>query len=225
MPDSALQHETRPKPPGGNRGGGRLARSFYRFTYRHGRPRWDSEEPHLELKELVSRRAPGRALDLGCGTGTDVIYLAQQGWEAVGVDFAPEAIERAQQRAREAGATARFVVGDVTRLRQAGVKGPFDLILDTGCFHGIAAGLRDAYATEIAAVAAPRADLYVAGISEAPAAWRLLGARGVNVDDVHRHFDDNFELLEERQSPGVGRMAHFVLYHLAHRPSAPGERL
>jgi SAM-dependent methyltransferase len=200
---------------------GRLARSFYRFTYRHGTPRWDSAEPHSELQTLLAGRAPGRALDLGCGTGADVLYLAQQGWDAVGVDFVPEAIETARRRASDGGLTARFVVGDVTRLRQEGVEGPFDLILDTGCFHGIAAALRDSYAAEVAAVAAPGADLYVAGISDPPATWRLLGARGVDGNDLRRHFGADFELVEERQADGGrGRMSHFGLYHLVGRQAA-----
>ena len=42
---------------------------------------------------------PGRALDLGCGTGTTVLWLAQQGWTAVGVDFSSLAIESARRKA------------------------------------------------------------------------------------------------------------------------------
>jgi SAM-dependent methyltransferase len=204
--------------------GSRLARFFYRFTYRHGRPRWDSDEPHRELKELVASRAPGCALDLGCGTGTDVIFLAQQGWNAVGVDFVPEAIETAKRRARESGAIARFVIGDVTHLRQAGVQGPFDLIMDTGCFHGIAGDLRALYAAEVAAVAPARADFYLAGITDPPATWRLLGARGVGAEEVHKRFDSDFELVDEHQGAGSGSMSHFVLYHLVRRQDAASAR-
>ena len=197
--------------------GSRLARYFYRFSYGHGRPRWDSDEPHRELMELVASRAPGCALDLGCGTGTDVVFLAKLGWDALGVDFVPEAIERAERRARESGAIARFVTGDVTHLRQAGVQGPFDLIMDTGCFHGIAADLRPSYAAEVAAVASPRADFYLAGITDPPASWRLLGARGVGAEEVHEHFDSDFELVDKHQGAGSGSMSHFVLYHLVRR--------
>ena len=65
-----------------------------------------------------------RALDLGCGTGTDAVGLAQQGWDVVGVDFVAQAIAKAQVRRVEAKSSARFVVGDVTRLDKAGVEGP-----------------------------------------------------------------------------------------------------
>jgi cyclopropane fatty-acyl-phospholipid synthase-like methyltransferase len=202
--------------------GSRRARYFYGFTYRHGKPRWDSAEAHPELKELLVGRPTGRALDLGCGTGADVIYLAQHGWDTVGVDFVPEAIETAERRACESGTTARFVLGDVTQLRETGVEGRFDLIMDTGCYHGIAASLRDSYVAEVAAVAAPGADFYLAGITDPPATWRLVGARGASVEDVHEHFDPHFELVEEQRRTGPGSMSHFVLYHLERRQRAAG---
>jgi SAM-dependent methyltransferase len=185
---------------------------FYRLSYRSGRPRWDSTEPRPELKGLLQDRPPGRALDLGCGTGTDAIYLAKQGWDVVGVDFVPEAIATASARA--AGSTASFVTGDVTRLRQAGVDGPFDLLIDIGCYHAIPAGRRDAYANEMAAVARPGADFYLAGVADPPAIWRLLGARGVSAGELRHRFGADFDLVDERTAGPVGRASHFVLYHL-----------
>jgi len=62
----------------------RLDSLFYRLAYRFGRPRWDTAEPRPELDGLLQGRRPGRALDLGCGTGTDAIYLASHGWEVTG---------------------------------------------------------------------------------------------------------------------------------------------
>ena len=87
-------------------------------------------------------RAPARALDLGCGTGADAVYLAGHGWQTTGVDFAPEAIAAARKKAADAGVDAAFVVGDASRLADAGVRGPFDLLLDVGCYHTIPAGRR-----------------------------------------------------------------------------------
>jgi len=192
---------------------------FYRLAYRSGRPRWDSTEPRPELVELAQGRLPGRALDLGCGAGTDSIYLASQGWEATGVDFAPQAIAMARSRAAASGSSASFAAGDVTRLREAGVRGDFDLVVDIGCYHGIPAGRRDAYVAEVAAVTAPGADLYLAGVSNPPAAWRLLGARGINADDLRRRFGAYFDppLVDERKAGPIGRAGSFVLYHLLRR--------
>jgi len=193
---------------------------FYRLAYRSGRPRWDSTEPRPELVELAQGRLPGRALDLGCGTGTDSIYLASQGWEATGVDFAPQAIAMARSRAAASGSSASFAAGDVTRLREAGVRGDFDLVVDIGCYHGIPAGRRDAYVAEVAALTEPGADLYLAGVSNPPAAWRLLGARGINADDLRRRFGAYFDLVDERKAGPIGRADSFVLYHLHRRDAA-----
>jgi len=68
-------------------------------------------------------RLPTRRPAPKLGTGTDALYLAQHGWGVVGVDFVPEAVETARNRAIDAGLSPRFVVGDVTQLRQAGVEG------------------------------------------------------------------------------------------------------
>jgi SAM-dependent methyltransferase len=189
---------------------------FYRLAYRFGRPRWDSAEPRPELEALVRGLAPGRALDLGCGTGASVLYLASRGWEAVGLDFAPEAVAAATENARRAGVSATFVLGDVSRLDEAGVQGPFDLLLDIGCYHAIPAGRRDACAAGAAAVTRPGADFYLAGIGDPPPSWRLLGAGGVTGDEVRSRFGPAFDLAGQQQlgSP-------FTAYHLV-RNATPG---
>lgn len=84
---------------------------------------------------FIAAHAAGRALDLGCGSGTNAIALAQHGWQVTGVDFVPRAIDRARRKAREAGVSVSFQVGNVTTL--GGIEGPFDLALDIGCFHGL----------------------------------------------------------------------------------------
>jgi SAM-dependent methyltransferase len=194
---------------------------FYRLAYRSGTPRWDSPEPRPELAELARGRRPGRALDLGCGTGSDMIYLASLGWDAVGVDFAPRAIATARARASASGSSAAFTVGDVTRLREAGVDGRFDLVIDFGGYHGIPAGRRDAYQTGVAAVTEPGGDLYLAGVGDPPAAWRLLGAPGLSADDLRRRFGADFDLVDQQTAGPVGRAGKFVLYHLVRKGPGP----
>jgi cyclopropane fatty-acyl-phospholipid synthase-like methyltransferase len=193
----------------------RLDAIFYRLAYRSGRPRWDTGTPRPELRDLAG--TGGRALDLGCGTGTDAMYLAQHGWQVVGVDFVPEAIATANTRAHSAGSEATFMLGDVTRLRAIGVRGPFDLVIDIGCFHGISADRRDAYAAEVAAVTRQGADFYLAGVAHPPTTWRLLGARGMTEQEVRRRFGDHFDLRDETAAGGTGRAAEFVRFHLVRR--------
>jgi len=195
---------------------------FYRLAYRSGTPRWDSTEPRPEVAELARNRERGRALDLGCGTGSDALYLAGRGWDVTGVDFTPRAIAIARSRATAAGSAASFTVGDVTRLREAGVDGHFDLVIDIGCYHGIPASRRNAYRTGVAAVTLPGSDLYLAGIGAPPAAWRLLGAPGLRADDLRRRFGADFDLVDEQTAGPVGRAGAFVLYHLVRRGAGQG---
>jgi SAM-dependent methyltransferase len=83
------------------------------------------EAPSGLLVQVAGARPPGRALDLGCGVGSNVIWLAQQGWDAAGVDFAEAAIARARARAAERGVAATFTVGDLRKLEP---DGSYDLV-------------------------------------------------------------------------------------------------
>lgn len=121
--------------------------------YRRKSPVWDTGITPPELVEFVASRSPGRALDLGCGTGTNVIYLAKHGWQAIGIDFAWSAIRYARRKVHQAGVKADLRVGDVTRLH--GIDGSFDLILDIGCFHNLPDAGRPAYRTHIEHLLAP----------------------------------------------------------------------
>src|SRR5438094_9137973 len=101
------------------------------------RPPWDTGITPPEVERFVASHAPGRAIDLGCGTGTNAVYLARHGWSAVGVDFAGRAIAKARRRARDAGVSCTFFGGDVAALE---VLGPCDLALDIGWLYSMSAG-------------------------------------------------------------------------------------
>jgi SAM-dependent methyltransferase len=128
--------------------------------YRLGRPIWDvpvPEEIHT-IAEGPKALPPGKALDLGCGTSGNVAYLASHGWDATGVDFSAAAINKA---GKDAGglAGATFIRGDVTKLTEQGITGPFDLVIDNGCYHSLSAAGKPAYVREVAAVMKPGAPL------------------------------------------------------------------
>lgn len=126
---------------------------FNRWYLRRDRPPWDTGVSPPELHAFIAAHPPGRALDLGCGTGTNVITLAQHGWQVTGVDFAVSAIAEARRKARAANALADLRVGDVTRLNS--VTSPFDLILDIGCFHGLSPAGQATYASSVKQLLAP----------------------------------------------------------------------
>lgn len=109
-------------------------RLLFQYWY-FGSPPWDTGISPPELIEFIETHRPGRAIDIGCGTGTNVITLAKAKWQVTGVDFAPRAIKLARQKIREAGVSANVQVNDATKL--SGISAPFDLAFDLGCFHSI----------------------------------------------------------------------------------------
>lgn len=139
----------------------------YKLAYRIGFHPWEEAvdmEPFVEKISALfasdenGHEPPyGHALDLGCGSGIWGIKLAQRGWQVTGVDHAAKALARAHERVREAGVEMRIVNGDVTRLRDAGIGPGFRLVLDTGTFHGLRPGQREAMGREVSVIAAPDA--------------------------------------------------------------------
>ncbi len=127
-------------------------RISFNFLYLR-RPPWDSGITPPELLSFLQNDHPGRGIDLGCGTGTNVITMTRMGWQMTGVDFASYAIARARQKAKKAQIRADFVVGDVTDLQ--GISGPFDFALDLGCFHSLSAQGKLDYVRELKRILHP----------------------------------------------------------------------
>jgi SAM-dependent methyltransferase len=118
--------------------------------YRDGDLPWDTGRPSSELERVLTQYAiqPCRALEIGCGTGTNSVWLAQQGFEVTGVDLAPLAVEQAQRRARAAGVNAHFLAANVLELPE--LAGPFAFFFDRGCFHAVRRSAPREYAPAVA---------------------------------------------------------------------------
>jgi SAM-dependent methyltransferase len=137
----------------------------YAFAYRVGFTPWErhatatrmSTGTLLDREEAERSRPLGRAIDLGCGRGLYTCELASRGWQAVGIDFVPRAINAASRRG-DSGAS--FVVGDVTDLASAHL-GTFDFFLDIGCFQGLSPEQQVAEGRGVSALANPGATLLV----------------------------------------------------------------
>jgi SAM-dependent methyltransferase len=95
---------------------------------------WAHDEATLFLAEICHQRKPGRALDIGCGAGTDSVFLASRGWDVTSLDFMPKALEYTLQRAEAAGVTVRPVEADITEWQP---DGTYDLVLDHGLLHNM----------------------------------------------------------------------------------------
>ena len=168
-------------------------RTSFDLQYLLHRPPWDTQVTPPEVVELLDEGSvrPGRALDLGCGTGTNSVALAQYGWTVVGVDFSMVAIRRARRRARRAGISCQFYRADVTDL--AFLAHPFDLALDIGCLHSVPAGGWVAYATEVARLVRPGGlyMLYAFVPGDGP------GPSGIAPGEVHSLFTAAFTLARQ----------------------------
>lgn len=128
--------------------------------YASGEAPWDSGAPEPQLVELLSQRpiAIGAALDIGCGTGTNALWLAAQGFDVHAIDIAPLAIQRAQSKR----AAARLARGNVVFEVRDFVHGPelpqgnFQLVFDGGCLHVFDESRdREKFAARVAKLLAP----------------------------------------------------------------------
>ena len=156
-----------------------IRRFLFNYWY-FGRPPWDTGVSPPELLEFIQNHEPGRAIDLGCGTGTNVITLAEAGWRVTGVDFAPRAIKLAREKARKAGVQAEFLVTDVTNMQ--GISGPFDFALDLGCFHGILDNRKTKYLEQLDRILAPGAFWLMYAFLKPDAAQTGTGLAEADVD-------------------------------------------
>ena len=107
----------------------------FESRYQTGDLPWDIKRPDKNLVEAIDKYniKSCKALDVGCGTGDNVFWLTQQGFEVTGVDIAPEAIKMAIDKSKELNIKTTFVTLDFIVENIPGK--PFDFIFDRGCFH------------------------------------------------------------------------------------------
>ena len=179
---------------------------FHYWYFRQ--PPWDTGISPPELLEFIATHKPGRAIDIGCGTGTNVITLARSGWRVTGVDFAPRAISLAKRKIRKAGVAAELFVSDATTLR--GISGPFDLAFDLGCFHSIPHNLQANYLDQLERILAPKGFWLMYGFVRPEAA---LSGTGLAEADIRR-ISARFTLLWRRdgQDTTRGRSSAWFLF-------------
>ena len=84
-----------------------------------------STAPDQLLVTQIKGLSPGRALELGCGMGSNAVWLAERGWRVTAMDFSENAIEKARQLARERGVDVEFVIADASSYQ---TDGEYDLV-------------------------------------------------------------------------------------------------
>jgi SAM-dependent methyltransferase len=107
----------------------------YQERYRSGDTPWDIGQADFNLIEVVTQKPIPRckALDIGCGTGDNSIWLAQNGFQTLGIDTSAVALEKAKDKASRANAACDFMLADFVHSKIEGA--PFGFVFDRGCFH------------------------------------------------------------------------------------------
>jgi SAM-dependent methyltransferase len=194
----------------------------YKLMYRFGIAPWEwrdipgTWQPILEGQNALE---PGRALDVGCGTGRDAIYLTKRGWRVTGLDFAEDALAKAKQRAAGEDVQVEWIQGDVGRLAQLGLEPGYTLMYDFGCIQGLPDAAREGAADGLTRLAVPGASLLMFAFK---AGRHLLLPRGMDQRDVVQLLGGGWDLADavsvrDERMPGFVARARPRVYRLTRR--------
>ncbi|HEX3033333.1 MAG TPA: class I SAM-dependent methyltransferase [Bacillota bacterium] len=158
---------------------------------------WYYPELEQDLREVFSRLANqgGTVLDLGTGPGTQAVGLAGMGFRVTASDIAPSAVEQAKALAAQQGAEVDFVQDDILHTK---LTGPFDYVLDRGCFHSLPAAARPLYAAAVFSLLKSKGRLILKCFSH-----KYPGTHGparLSPEEIHQCFDPQFKVLSVEDS-------------------------
>lgn len=150
---------------------------------------WESGQPSSTLVRAIQQgKIRGRVLDVGCGAGTQAVWMAEQGLEVIGVDVAETAIALARALAAGRDVQAEFRLADAKRLPFSAAS--FDAVLDRGTYHH-QAGQKPAYVSEVARVLKPGGKYLLLAFSS-----KMRWPKSVSLTEVHQQFERFFSLDE-----------------------------
>ena len=187
------------------------------FTQRyviHDTP-WDTNITPPEIEAIIAELPAGKALDLGCGTGTNVKYLLEQGWKVDGVDFVEQATDIANTKlAGFPQENWAVFCHDVTQLELlTELRAPYDLVIDIGCGHGLDKDTNEKYAEDIANLLKPEGVFMLYAVQP-----REGSSVGWSPDDVQRLFTPYFELVWQVLSDDTSIGVPAGWYRLKRKP-------
>jgi SAM-dependent methyltransferase len=174
---------------------------------------WDIGQPEPLLVEFVTSGgvSPAPTLEIGAGTGTNAIWLAERGFDVVGVDVSPLAVERAHAKMEGRALRCRFAALDFLTAPPPG--GPFQFVFDRGCFHVFdETDERQRFAAQVVASLAPGGLwLSIIGSTEGPP--REVGPPRRSAREVTLAVEPVLEIVELRSAEfrGHGAKAWFCL--------------
>ena len=170
------------------------ARPFHDFDESYGAetpPPWDIGRPQPAVVGLAKAGGlVGRVLDVGCGTGEHALLAASLGFDTVGVDFAPKAIDRARAKAAQRDVKVEFVVLDALALDELGRQ--FDTVLDCGLFHGFENDERTRFVDSLRSVVPAGGRYHMWCFSDQqPGDW---GPRRVSEEEIRSSFAQGWKV-------------------------------
>ena len=172
-----------------------LEKKEWEERYETGDLPWDTGRVDNNLVEALERHdiRPCRVLELGCGTGSNALWLARRGFDVTGIDISERAIDLARQAAEHAGMAVTFATGDV--LNDSLPQGPFGLAFDRGCFHSV--GELSGRRAFSAAVSDRLADNghWLSLIGNADGPEREVGPPRLSAADIVTSVEELFEIL------------------------------
>jgi SAM-dependent methyltransferase len=172
---------------------------------------WHSDEPDKEFVELIESGtiSLSSVLDVGCGAGTDAIYLASKGGDVTAIDISHEAIKIARERAAKAGAEVNFIVGDFLDTKFD--NGSFDFVNDRGCFHHMNPLCREDFVAKVNRVLVGNGFYYLRCWSDKQEGDG--GPYKISKDIINRTFSNYFEMgeIKDFRFGGAGARGYMCL--------------
>ena len=174
---------------------------FVPISWIFGSPHEMDKYTELIVSGLIPR---GRAIDVGCGEGSNAIYLSKSGFDVTGVDFSLTAIKRAATNAQAAGVEVILVEDDLTNLRH--VSGTFDLLVDIGALNDLNQGERDSYMENILPLTHPGSRFIL-----------MCFTKSLPPNEVERRFGDHFNIEILTEQSGSIDPRDFIFYSMTRR--------
>lgn len=172
-----------------------MDRAEWDERYRTGDLPWDTQRHDKLLERVVTEHPvePCAALEIGAGTGTNAIWLAQQGFRVTALDISPIAINMAGEKASREGVSVEFLTADILADKIPGV--PFGFVFDRGCFHSFAELAERVACAEIVAKCLAEDGLWFSLIGSADGPDRETGPPRRSVRDIAEAVEPLFEIL------------------------------
>jgi len=183
--------------------------SFWDLAYISGFTPWDTKEPPKEIIEYLNKGKikPCRALDIGCGKGYLVRFLAKNGFDAYGIDISSVAIKIAIRDAMKEKVNAKFFNIDFTDTEKVKKLGKFKLITDIACYHSLRDDKRDFYVKSLDEITEKGSIFMIWAFGRGY--W---GPQGIDENELENKLSHIFKLIDKRGYNVHGRDSFFFVF-------------